>query len=149
MSNLLTPSVITGENKRKHLELIQGVINRLASNSFAIKGWAATLVAAIFGLAVVSSNKSPSIILVAFIPILPLWILDAYFLWQERLYRALYGAVRKKDEKDIDYDMNATVFEGGDNTLWNAFRSFTLAVFYMSLMLIVLIVITFLPTLGK
>ena len=39
------------ENKLKHLELIQGIINRMASNSFALKGWAVTLVAGIFALA--------------------------------------------------------------------------------------------------
>lgn len=31
------------DNKLKHLELIQGVINRMASNSFKLKGWAVTL----------------------------------------------------------------------------------------------------------
>jgi len=36
------------ENKIKHLEMIQGVINRMASNSFALKGWAVTLVSGIF-----------------------------------------------------------------------------------------------------
>ena len=36
------------ENKIKHLEIIQGVINRMAGNSFALKGWAVTLVAGTF-----------------------------------------------------------------------------------------------------
>lgn len=27
------------ENKIKHLEFIQGVINRMANNSFMLKGW--------------------------------------------------------------------------------------------------------------
>ena len=39
------------EDKRKHLELVQGVINRMAGNSFMLKGWAVTLVAGIFALA--------------------------------------------------------------------------------------------------
>ena len=30
--------------KLKHLELIQGVVNRLAADSFRIKGWAVVLV---------------------------------------------------------------------------------------------------------
>ena len=38
------------ENYRKHLEIIQGVINRMASNSFSLKGWAVTLVVGIFTL---------------------------------------------------------------------------------------------------
>ena len=39
------------ENKRKHLELVQGIINRMSSNSFMLKGWAVSLVAGIFALA--------------------------------------------------------------------------------------------------
>ena len=30
----------------KHLEIIQGVVNRLASNSFLIKGWSMTILSA-------------------------------------------------------------------------------------------------------
>lgn len=56
--------------KLKHLELIQGVINRLAGNSFYMKGWAVVLLSALL--------------------VLVFWGLDAYFLWQERLYRVLY-----------------------------------------------------------
>jgi len=33
------------ENKVKHLEMIQAVIARMATNSFMFKGWAVTLVA--------------------------------------------------------------------------------------------------------
>lgn len=33
-----------GPHKHKHLEMIQGVINRLASKSFSIKQWTVMLV---------------------------------------------------------------------------------------------------------
>ena len=36
------------DRKIKHLEFIQGVINRLASDSFRMKGWCVVLVAALF-----------------------------------------------------------------------------------------------------
>ena len=36
------------DRKMKHLEMIQGVISRMANNSFMLKGWAVTLVAGIF-----------------------------------------------------------------------------------------------------
>ena len=32
------------ENKIKYLEMIQSVINRMANNSFCLKGWTVTLV---------------------------------------------------------------------------------------------------------
>ena len=71
------------ENKIKHLEMIQGIINRMASNSFSLKGWAVTLVAGIFVLAGKETDKL--YFLVAYIPVIVFWWLDAYYLLQERL----------------------------------------------------------------
>jgi hypothetical protein len=34
-----------------HLQMIQAVITRMGSNSFLLKGWSVTLVAALFALA--------------------------------------------------------------------------------------------------
>ncbi len=45
------------DNKHKHLELVQGVVNRMASNLFMLKGWAVTLVAGIFDLAGKDADK--------------------------------------------------------------------------------------------
>ena len=39
------------QNKIKHLEMIEAVIERMAKNSFQLKGWAMTLVAAVGALA--------------------------------------------------------------------------------------------------
>ncbi len=76
------------EDKRLHLELIQGIIKRLAQNSFAMKGWAVTLISAIFALL-----KEPALH-IAILPAFVFWGLDAYYLRQERLFRKLYDAVR-------------------------------------------------------
>lgn len=45
------------ESKLKHLEMIQGVINRMASNSFLLKGWSVTLISALFALAAKDTNQ--------------------------------------------------------------------------------------------
>lgn len=37
--------------------MIQGIINSLASNSFALKGWAVTLVAGLFALSSKETDK--------------------------------------------------------------------------------------------
>lgn len=39
-----TPATAPMDRKIKHLEFIQGVINRLASDSFRMKGWSVVLV---------------------------------------------------------------------------------------------------------
>lgn len=39
------------ENKLKHLDFLQLVITRMNVNSFSLKGWAVTLVSALFAFA--------------------------------------------------------------------------------------------------
>ena len=67
------------EQKLKHLEMIQGVINRLSTNSFLLKGWSVVLVAALFALAAPESRAA--FVYLAYISAFVLWGLDGYFLW--------------------------------------------------------------------
>lgn len=69
------------ERKLKHLEILQATSTRMAGNSFLIKGWCITLVAAILALA--SQGNNQRIIFVNYLPIVMFWLLDAYFLRQE------------------------------------------------------------------
>ena len=97
------------ETKLKHLEMTQGIINRMAGNSFLLKGWSVTLISALFALAAKDSN--PLFLYLAYFPCAAFWSLDGYFLWQEKMYRKLYQNVAGKDAESIDFDMNATKFE--------------------------------------
>src|SRR2546426_9868329 len=74
-----------------YLQIVQGVITRMGSNSFVLKGWNVTLVSALFALAAEDSNSR--FILIAILPTLAFWFLDAYYLRQERLFRKLYEDV--------------------------------------------------------
>ncbi len=94
------------ENKHKHLEFIQGIIERMARNSFALKGWAVTLVAGIFALA--SKDSEKLYFLIAYVPIIIFWGLDSFYLMKERLFRSLYERVRLMDEESIDFSMTTT-----------------------------------------
>ncbi len=89
----------------KHLELIQGVINRLAANSFLLKGWTITLVAGLFALA--ASSQNWRFALIAIMPGLAFWWLDAYYLRQERLFRKVYDSVRLRDKERATAEPNA------------------------------------------
>ena len=124
------------EKKMKHLELIQGVIDRMASNSFMLKGWAVTLVAGIFVLA--SKDTDKLYFLVAYIPVIVFWWLDAYYLLQERLYRSLYEKVQKTDEDSIDFSLKATKaeFDSKHNCFCSCLFSKTEIVFYLPLALV-------------
>lgn len=124
------------ENKIRHLEMIQGIINRIAGNSFALKGWAVTLVAGIFVLAEKDTDKL--YFLVAYIPVVVFWWLDAYYLLQERLYRSLYEKIRKTDEKDINFSLKATTieFDSKKNCFYSCLFSKTIFGFYIPLALV-------------
>jgi monomeric isocitrate dehydrogenase len=119
------------EKKIKHLELIQSVINRMANNSFFIKSWAVTLVAAILGLANKESNKS--FIAVVCFPIVMFWILDAFFLHQEKLFRALYEDVRKREEENIDFSMHIKDYSCQKLTWAKSAFSPALFLFYLAM----------------
>ncbi len=72
----------------KHLEMLQQVIARMANNSFLVKGWSITLISAL--LAFATKDKMAAMAWIAFLPLIAFWLLDAFFLHQERLFRALY-----------------------------------------------------------
>ena len=79
------------------------------SNSFNLKGWNVVLVSALFALAAKDSNIS--FVYLAYFPSFSLWILDAYYLKQERLFRKLYDKIRMEDESKINYSMKTKEFE--------------------------------------
>ena len=124
------------ENKLKHLEMVQGVINRMANNSFMLKGWAVTLVAGIFVLAGKDTDKL--YFLVAYIPVIVFWGLDSYYLLQERLYRGLYEKVRLSEDGKIDFSLRATKDEFGNekNKFISCVVSITELWFYFPLALV-------------
>ena len=113
-----------GPNKQKHLEMIQGVINRLASNSFSIKQWTVILVSALFVL-VARDGSVPA--WVALVPVTAFWGLDSYFLWQERQFRNLYADTSDTDEDKINFSMKV---EKRKHSYWQAAFSVTLVSFY-------------------
>lgn len=129
------------EYKQKHLEFIQSIVNRMASNSFLLKGWSVTLVAALFALAAKDSDKK--YIVVAYFPVLVFWILDAYFLSQERRFRNLYDAVRVKKEDEIDFSMDTKAFVDGKAGWTAAFFSKTLLIFYGFMVLLMIFIMYF------
>ena len=118
------------DRKIKHLEFIQGVINRLASDSFRMKGWCVVLVAALFIL--LAREGHVEFAAVALIPVIAFWGLDGYFLCQERLYRALYDHVRPLEEDKIDFSMSVSPFKTA-RTWPSAMFSRTLLIFYGAL----------------
>lgn len=74
----------------KYLDHIQSVITRHNSNSFMIKGWTITICTAI--LAIAGTWKEPLLSLIALVPIIVFWVLDSFYLANERCFVSLYNA---------------------------------------------------------
>jgi hypothetical protein len=124
------------EQKLKHLEFIQAVITRMNTNSFLIKGWMITLVSALFALAAKDANVR--YVMVTYIAIPAFWLLDAFYLAQERQYRCLYDDARLREA--VDFSMNASPYNTGNNTWSSAFFSKTMLVLYPPVIGITLII---------
>lgn len=118
------------EKKLKHLEFIQQTINRMASNLFLLKGWTVTLIAAMFALAAKESRDL--YFLLAYFPTLMFWLLDGYFLSQERRFRSLYEHVAKLDEAFVDFSMDTQPFKSAPSrNRWSrSLFSPTLLIYY-------------------
>jgi hypothetical protein len=123
----------------RHLEMIQTIISRMAGNSFLLKGWSVTLVAALFALAAKDSN--PLFLFVAYVPCICFWALDGYFLRQERLFRRLYDHVRKFDDTAIDFSMDTTLFKADVQGWLRTMFSITIVAFH-GVVLVTIIVFT-------
>ena len=126
------------EKKLAHLQMIQGVVNRLSQNSFLLKGWCVVLVSALFALA--AGNRKMYFIYLAYFPAIAFWVLDAYFLWQERLFRALYDHVRQIKEEQVDFSMDTRVVKGQVKPWSDVIFSMTLLIFHGTVLASIVVV---------
>ena len=99
-----------------HLQMIQGVVTRLGTNSFLLKGWSVILVAAL--LAFAATTAETLILLVTLVPVVAFWGLDGYYLWQERRFRALYNYVRRHAGQDLEYDLDVRMSDEANQIRW-------------------------------
>lgn len=128
----------TKEDKLKHLEFIQNIITRMASNSFILKGWSITLTSAIIGFALTSSNSK--LIYLAFVPTIVFWGLDAYYLRQEKLFRELYNAVTKNNKKIPSFSLNTDLIKDKVSNWFCVAWSINLLSVHLAIVLLIIIV---------
>ena len=113
----------------KHLEMTQAVINRLGRNSFLLKSWSMTILIAAMVLIARENLQNQYFVLVLLLPVVGFWILDGYFLWQERLFRQVYEEVRQQSETDFKMDIGK--HRDKPKCSWiSAIFSVTLIIFY-------------------
>lgn len=73
---------------KAHLDIMQGVIQRMAANSSACKTWCISLVSAI--LVVAADKAKPQLVWIALLPTVMFFCLDTYYLAFEKGLRDSY-----------------------------------------------------------
>ena len=126
----------------KHLEMTQAVINRLGRNSFLLKSWSMTILVAAMVLIARENLQNSYFVLVLFLPIVGFWILDGYFLWQERLFRYVYDDIREQTDTDFKMDLGKHKGKPKSSSL-SAIFSVTLIIFYLIEVLFVVAIVYF------
>lgn len=133
-----TPQINTG--RLKHLEMLQQVISRMASNSFLVKGWSVTLLSAI--LVLTTKDKVYVLGWVAVIPVAVFWLLDGFFLRQERLFRKLYDRYRSQpQDTPTDFNMDTSIVSNEVDPWGKVTFSKTLRMFHGGLAIVLGIVL--------
>ena len=126
--------------KIKHLEMIQSIVSRMATNSFALKGWAVTLVVGIFAISAKESNSM--FFILVYLPIIIFCLLDSYYLQLERKYRDLYSRTLDVELNEIDFKLKVDESDKTkETTYWQCLLSGTEFCFYVPIAVLVLIVI--------
>ena len=114
----------------EHLKMTQAVIDRLNRNSFWLKTLSVTLIVSAMILVAIQDEKYPIVFLMPITLVLGFWILDGYFLWQERLFRKVYDEIRV--QSDTVFEMNPMKHKNKPKCSWlSAIFSPTLVIFYL------------------
>ncbi|MFA4995714.1 MAG: hypothetical protein WC536_01070 [Patescibacteria group bacterium] len=124
------------DEKIKHLEFIQGVINRLANNSFLIKGWLITITLA--GLSFYLTQKKTTILPILLATAILFWFLDSYYLRQERLFRRLYADVVKGKIEPI-FDMDVSRYQDKIQNSFATMFSYPNCFLYIAIIALILV----------
>lgn len=123
---------MSNEELFKEIDLIQGCINRMANNSFLIKGWALGVFAGVTAFTKGENlNNIVLLLCTTVVPFICFWVLDAYFLQIERKYRAMYTeklTKRKNNDSDELFDLNPSKYKVG--SILRIMFSQTLTIFY-------------------
>lgn len=127
------PVTADSEAVHTHLQIEQGIISRMAENSRQCKLWSVTIIAAILVFA--ARSKSPEQALIALVPLVLLWGLDAYYLAQERAFRrASSGFVQKLHGGDLN---PSELYAWSEKVGWRhwlgGLRAFPCSLFYLPL----------------
>jgi len=128
------------KDRRKHLDYIQAIITRMNANSFQIKNMTVIILTAI--LALFAATPKVLLLFIAGFSAFIFWLLDAYYLQQERKFRKMYYDVADitNNHEIKPYEMPVDKYKGNGCSFGESFFSKTIVLFYFSLVLVTTII---------
>lgn len=124
-----------------HLGILQGVIQRMASNSASCKTWCITMVSAI--IVVIADKGKPQYSLIAILPIFLFFLLDTYYLALEKGFRNSYNELIEKIHKQILTNNDLFVVKPiGEfyKLFFKSIISLSIWVFYLTLFIMIFLI---------
>ena len=125
------------DRKYRYLEMLQGIISRMAECSFKCKEFCILIISALLAVLATNIENHFYISFICIIPSIVFWILDTYYLTQERAFRKLYEHKAILNESDSEFEnfnfkRNKLTFKN----YWNTFWSKTIWPLYLILLVI-------------
>jgi len=117
----------------KHLEILQGIISRMAGNSASCKTWALTIITGIIAFSI--QNQSIPI-WTSLIPAIMFLALDVFYLGLEIKFRDLQKVFVQKLSSNTLTPGDIYMFENDSSShihlkyIWGGIRSFSTSFFY-------------------
>ena len=139
---------ITVDEMHKEIDLLQSCIDRMAKNSFMIKGWFVSIYAVI--LALLPEKVDVMLLCVVLIVVNMLfWYLDGVYLRDEKIYRRIYQWVveaRKQNDRELMYQLELNLYKnkiGTMDSVGKIMLSKSLFIFYAIPLAVLLVVMGF------
>jgi hypothetical protein len=122
----------------KHLEMLQGLITRMATYGASFKSYCITVTTAVIGFAF--TLHRPAVAALALLPVIAFGIADAQYLRVERRFRALFDMARKENWETMpSFDINLQ--SAPPQSFLSAATSWSIVWFYLPLAVGVLLTI--------
>ncbi len=135
--NVVQPDAVqlnVGKPNVDRLQMIQGVITRLAANSGTFKGFSVPVVTALLGVGIDKNNDG--FVWLGIYPIAVFGFLDAYYLALEKRYRALY----RKATTDPDTEWSLAAGQATFTEILDSWKSPSVWAFYGAALAVVIAV---------
>lgn len=133
------------ESVRHYISLLQENITRMASNCTSCKTWLITIVSALCALQL-ANDAFKGYLWIALIPTILFFVLDAYYLGQEKRFRDIEASFVERIKSGVDVMPELYTFrQGGEQTcryFWKGVLSPSTWVMYTTVVAIIVLIIS-------